>query len=142
MNISSIRTHITLGLAGFIAMGSALLIPHTGFAEIIYCQDSSIEGCVEKKGRGGSNPLVIEELRQQTYRTRENESIISTLEAGRNDKLEIITDQKPTPYPTVIPYPENFKTIGEVQAELAALESEIEASSISDEIINLYNTPI
>lgn len=136
MNIFSTGKYIALGISAILALGSAFIIPQTTSAQIVLCSESNIEGCVTHRGTGGSNPLVVKQLRQETYDARAR----ATFEAQR---IESNTEEKirtlPTPPVAVIPYPENFKTIGEVEAELAALEEEKNAQALSDEISLLYS---
>lgn len=96
--------------------------------------------CVYENKRGGSDPLVVEQLRQETYRNREYASILSTFEIERMNEVqdeEQNIASKNSPLPTIIPYPENFKTIGQIAKEKEEQEKNITTTTLSDEIAKL-----
>lgn len=84
-------------------------------AEIIYCSNTITENCT-KRGSGGSNPLVVEQLRQETYRMR---ALAAEQKVPSSSEIETVHQTPVSITPEVIPYPENFLTIGEQKEQEA-----------------------
>lgn len=88
---------------------------------VSFASEECTENCVHP--RGGSNPLVVEALRQETYKMRALAQAQPVVEYS----FEKYSRSEETPLssvssPLVMPYPEDILTLGEVEAQKKAEE--------------------
>lgn len=108
-----------------IASCSVFSVPVVSFAS-----EECTQNCVQP--RGGSNPLVVEALRQETYQMRalaQSQPVVEySFEKYNSSQTAPLS---PLSSPEVMPYPEDILTIGEVEAQKKAEEIREEIAIIT-----------
>lgn len=104
----------------------------------ISCEDVFIEGCNPNRS-GGSNPLVVQALIEETYRNRAMQAAEEASNEGDTDGSDY-SQETITPMQTVMPYPENIKTLGDVLREQQ--EEEDEKRNISQSEVERFTQEV
>ncbi len=134
MNFSSIKKGVTHGVA-LVLLASTLL-------SSVVLADTSIAEQVQEvnKGTGGSNPLVVARLRAEGLARQKK---LAEQEAvKRLPEPSVVINSLDSRYNTqeLPPYIPDFKTIGDVQAELTAVVMEEELIEKSERLTSIIES--